>query len=171
MKMNQKQFTEMLINKKKPYLRGQGPLNGMMFVGTNPSVRSKLENLWSDPYGKYFGNFLIEAGINPYGIYITNLYKHPTSDNRPLVINEIREGWNELLIEIGFVNPNIIICLGKQVQNQFNVKVNKLKNWRTYRVYGLHHPSYINRNQSLKVEYINQLIKIKQLYDNRKKII
>ena len=168
MKMNQEQFIKMLADKKKPYLRGQGPLNGVMFVGTNPSIKSKLGDLWTDPYGQYFGSFLREAGIDPYKIYATNLYKHPTSFNRPLSPEEIQEGWIELLIEIGFVNPNIIVALGKQVQEQFNIRTNELRNWKTYRVYGLYHPSYINRNQNLKVDYINQLIRIKQLYDNRK---
>ena len=120
---------------------------------------------------KYTGADFCGGEINHEKIYVSNLYKHPTLDNRPLNDVEVKEGWKELNFEIEFIKPIIIVALGSQTKKQFGVKEGELKDWKEYKVFGLQHPSYINRNQTLKVEYINKLKKVKQIYGTNKKTI
>ena len=150
---------------KFPRLDGTGTYEGIMFIGINPSQRSKLENLWEDPFGIYFSSYLKEAEIDPEKIYFTNLYKYPTEENRILTNGEKEEGWNELVEEIKMVNPNIIVCLGNIV---WDFLENKKKDiYFPVTLYKISHPSFIKRFPEKKVEYIKQLKKIKQINEQK----
>ena len=157
-------YTKFMINlnPKSKRLEPQGKREGIMFIGTNPSERSQLKDLWKDPYGIYFGEFLREAGIDPLEVWVTNLYKYPTENNRPLTLEEISDGKLELLYEIQYVNPKIIILLGKQAMEVFNAKLYEFTEYKKYKTLGMLHPSYVNRMQGqIKEEFIKQLKKIK----------
>lgn len=148
---------------KYPRLNGQGEFGGMFFIGTNPSIRSKLNNLWEDPYGIYFGDFLKEAGINKNEIYITNLYKYPTENNRPLEKEEIKRGREELALEIIMVNPTVIVPMGKQAEDEFKNFKDKM-----FEIYPIYHPSYVNRFPENKGRFIEDLKKIKKINDKKR---
>ena len=152
------------LNAKEKRLEGIGPLEGMMFIGLNPSVSSKLDNLWDDPYGKYFSEMLREAGINPEEIYITNLYKHSTPDNRALNDVEIQIGLKELREEIIMVDPVIIVALGTQVTDSiFPITATK-----RYTIVPIYHPSYIKRFPDERSKYIESLRRIKKYYESHR---
>lgn len=143
----------------KGRLEPQGAFKGIMFIGQNPSVRSKLKNVWNDPYGKYFGEFLDQAGINKAEVWMTNLYKKPTEDNRSLTEKEISEGMEELLLEIRMVDPTVIVTLGTQVSEAVNKAVNAVNIW---------HPSFVNRFPGNKGRYVEELRSIKEKYDQKR---
>lgn len=154
---------------KKDRLEATGPTDGIMFVGTNPSTKSGLISVWEDPFGKYFSNFLASSGINYKEIYFTNLFKTPTPDNRPLNQEEIQQGWKELQLEITYVDPTIIIPMGKQCRELFSIKEYEKKKWNLlYDTYGLPHPSFVTRFPEKKVEFIHHLKLIKKSHDTKR---
>ena len=139
-------------------LNPNGGLNSIMFIGINPSDKSKLKRVWDDPFGKFFGKLLVESGIKPKKIWITHLYKKPTGGNRLLNDEEVKEGITELLEEISFVDPNIIVFLGKFVED-------KLKDIIKGReIITIPHPSYLAKNNSVESrnKYLLSLKKLKK---------
>lgn len=142
-------------------LRGRlnptGDVNGIMIVGVNPSTRSSLKNLWDDPFGKYFGKMLDEAGLDRSKIWMSNIYKKPTEENRPLNEKEIKEGITELKYEVGFVSPTVLVTLGKQPATIVKKYFPEIP-----QVY-LQHPAYIIRRNSpdTRSRYISELTKLK----------
>lgn len=141
---------------KKDRLSPSGQQKSIMLVGINPSIRSSLEDVWTDPYGKYLKGYLKEAGLNPKKIWITNLYKKTTPENRPLNEKEINEGIEELALEIRYVRPSIVVLFGKQVHSFVSID--------GYKRMMLPHPSFINRyaTPEQKAEFINQLKSLKK---------
>ena len=103
-------------------LNPSGKERGIMFIGINPGIASNLKNVWEDPFGKFFKSLLDEAGIDKKKdeIWMTNLYKKRSPGNRPLTDHEIVEGKKELMYEIGFVRPIIIVPMGSQVIEVFD---------------------------------------------------
>lgn len=155
------EYHKMTFERKKDWrnrLSPQGEFGTIMFIGINPSQKSRLKNIWDDPYGKYFGKMLREAGIDPDRVWMTNIYKKKTKDNRPLNEKEIREGVAELKYEIPYVGAKIVIALGRQpraiMENFF-----KDCNWA-----GMYHPAYIIRNNSpdQRSKYLLELKKLKK---------
>lgn len=145
---------------KKPRLEGQGKSNSIMFIGINPSVRSGFGNIWEDPFGKYFSSFLSEAGISPREVYMTNVYKYPTEDNRAPFPNEIRRGWPELEAEIAFNDPTVIVTLGKLPE--------AILKTGGYDIIPLLHPAYVKRAPTTKVEFIKKLKQIKKIHEQKR---
>lgn len=158
-------YYKMISNiKDKERLEGQGNSNSIMFIGLNPGEASNLKNVWDDPYGRYFGTMLKTAGISTSSVWVTNLYKKKTEGNRPLTGEEIKAGWRELYKEIQFVDPTIIVALGKQVREVFKIEAFCWGQWKKYKIVGLPHPSFINRraNEEVKSRFMSYLATLKQ---------
>lgn len=154
-----KDYFKFLDKKRSPdRLNPCGELNGIMFIGVNPSERSMLVNVWDDPFGKYFGKMLEEAGIDKTKVWMTNLYKKQTIANRPLNKEEIKEAIEELIVEINYVNPKIIVALGAQPREVIGEHFSHL-NW-----IGMWHPAYVIRNNSpdIRSKYLLELTKLKK---------
>lgn len=139
-------------------LNPEGGLDSIMFIGINPSHRSKLTRVWDDPFGKFFKKLLIEAKIHPKKVWMTNLYKKITEDNRKLNDEEVEKGIEELIHEIGFVNPTVIVLLGEFVSEKVNNKIihpNIIK---------INHPTYLVRKNTKeeRLRYISQLKELKK---------
>lgn len=138
-----------------------GRTRGIMFIGINPSHKSTLTNVWKDNFGINFAEMLKEAEIDPYEVWMTNLYKKATENNRPLNEEEIEEGLKEIDLEIGYVWPKVIVCLGKQVYESILTIAPEGK-WKGIPVVALHHPSYIMRKPDERPKYLlnlNNLLK------------
>lgn len=152
-----------ILYKEPGRLNPSGKMGGIMLVGTNPSIHSKLTNIWEDNYGIFLKACLKEAGINHEEIWITNLYKRPTEKNRLLDDEEIDKGLQELLCEISVVNPKVIGMLGKQVQIAMDPDNNGYIQLEEMNLVGLPHPSWIKlyATPEQKVDFINQLKRLK----------
>ena len=151
-------FIDKLIPKeKKERLSPTGGIDGIMFIGVNPSAKSMLVNVWDDTFGQYFGKMLEEAGINKNKVWMTNIYKKQTEENRPLNNKEVAEAIVELDIEIKYVNPKVIVTLGKQPGQIIG------ENFSEYKQIHLPHPAYIMRKNSpeLRSKYLLELTKLK----------
>lgn len=134
--------------KKEQRLEPHGECGNIMFIGTNPSIRSSLKDMWNDPYGRYFGKQLEDAGIDRTQHWFTNLFKYPTWNNRPLRKDEMESGMVELAIEIEAVKPKKIIAFGKQVGSVFGLTkpyTRGIDPISKKEVVYLPHPSFINR--------------------------
>jgi len=146
------------FNIKSPYisLAGQGnPDARLMFVAQSPcelcAVRQKVFYKGS---GEIFDMCLREINEKRSSVFITNVCKCHTPNNRPNNKAEIDNCRHFLEKEIEIINPKIIIALGKQAKDWFGITDwNKFEDWQGRVVYALAHPAFIMRNPGMKGEY------------------
>lgn len=100
---------------------GKGPTPAdIMLVGQNPGFN---EGEWGEPFvgqaGQYLNSLLFHCGVSRDSIYITNMVKCLTPNNRELKPDEIRACAHWLDMELGVVNPRIIVAMGKPAIDHF----------------------------------------------------
>jgi DNA polymerase len=98
---------------------GEGPLLArVMFVGQNPGVD---EDEQGRPFvgraGKYLTKTLAEFGIKREGVYITNIVKHVSPQNRKPYPDEVDACLPYLIEQIGIIKPRIIVLLGASAKD------------------------------------------------------
>ncbi|MGD6806211.1 MAG: uracil-DNA glycosylase [Candidatus Bathyarchaeia archaeon] len=103
---------------------GEGPLNAkVMFVGQNPGAE---EDETGRPFvgraGKYLTKTLAECGIKREDIYITNIVKHTSPQNRKPYPDEVEACLPYLIEQIGIIKPKIIVLLGASAKDTPRVK-------------------------------------------------
>jgi uracil-DNA glycosylase len=93
---------------------GEGPSNAkVMFVGQNPGTdEDELGRPFVGRAGKYLTKTLLEYGIKREEIFITNIVKHVSPQNRKPFDDEVRACLPFLVAQIKFVKPEIIVLLG-----------------------------------------------------------
>lgn len=145
-------------------LKPEGVKDGLMFIGINPSIYSGLKSVWEDPYGQYFSYYLRLAKIDPLKIWVTNLYKKSTPDNRPLNKKELKEA-RTIWEEIKEVNPKLIVALGTQVMDFFQISdKDSIQKIGKYRFIGIYHPSYVHRQENYgNFKILHRYVKILEL--------
>jgi uracil-DNA glycosylase len=93
---------------------GEGPLNAkVMVVGQNPG---KDEDEAGRPFigraGKHLTKTLAEYGIKRETLYITNIVKHTSPENRKPFPDEVATCLPYLITQIRIIQPKIIVLLG-----------------------------------------------------------
>ncbi len=93
---------------------GEGPTNArIMLVGQNPGAE---EDESGRPFvgrsGKYLTKTLAENGINRSEIFVTNIVKHVTPENRKPFADETSACLPYLITQIRTIKPKIIILVG-----------------------------------------------------------
>lgn len=93
---------------------GEGPANArVMFVGQNPGAE---EDETGRPFvgraGKYLTKTLAEFGIKREDVYITNIVKHTSPENRKPFTDEVAACLPYLITQIEIIKPKIIVLLG-----------------------------------------------------------
>ena len=93
---------------------GEGPLNAkVMFVGQNPGAE---EDETGRPFvgraGKYLTKTLAEFGIDREEVFITNIVKHTSPENRKPFPDEVAACVPYLITQISIIKPKIIVLLG-----------------------------------------------------------
>jgi uracil-DNA glycosylase len=93
---------------------GEGPLNAkVMFVGQNPGAdEDELGKPFVGRAGKYLTKTLVEFGIKRETVYITNIVKHVSPQNRKPYGDEVRACLPYLIAQIRIIKPQIIVLLG-----------------------------------------------------------
>jgi uracil-DNA glycosylase len=93
---------------------GEGPLNAkVMFVGQNPGAdEDELGRPFVGRAGKYLTKTLVEFGIKRETVYITNIVKHVSPQNRKPYDDEVRACLPYLIAQIRIIKPQIIVLLG-----------------------------------------------------------
>ncbi len=93
---------------------GEGPLTAkVMIIGQNPGAE---EDETGRPFvgraGKYLTKTLTEFGIKRESVYITNIVKHVSPQNRKPYPDEVDACLTYLIAQIEIVKPKIIVLLG-----------------------------------------------------------
>jgi uracil-DNA glycosylase family 4 len=93
---------------------GEGPFDAkVMFVGQNPGAdEDELGRPFVGRSGKYLTKTLAEYGIKREDVFITNIVKHISPENRKPFDDEIRACLPYLIAQINFIKPKIIVLLG-----------------------------------------------------------
>jgi len=103
---------------------GEGPRNArVMFVGQNPGAE---EDETGRPFvgraGKYLTKNLAEFGIKREDVYITNIVKHTSPENRKPFPDEVAACLPYLITQIKIIKPQIIVLLGARKNKQERFK-------------------------------------------------
>ena len=93
---------------------GEGPITAkVMLVGQNPGAE---EDETGRPFvgraGKFLNKVLAENGIKHEEIFITNIVKHVTPQNRKPFADEVEACVPYLTTQISIIKPKIIVLLG-----------------------------------------------------------
>lgn len=93
---------------------GEGPLNAkVMLVGQNPGAEEdKTGRPFVGRAGKFLNQILAENGINREEVFITNIVKHVSPENRKPFPDEVAACVPYLMTQIDVIKPKIIVLLG-----------------------------------------------------------
>ena len=94
---------------------GEGPANAkVMLVGQNPGAE---EDKTGKPFigrsGKFLNKVLAENGIRREDVFITNIVKHLSPENRKPMPDEIEACTPYLEEQIKTIKPKIVVLMGK----------------------------------------------------------
>ena len=98
---------------------GEGPLNAkVMLVGQNPGAD---EDETGRPFvgraGKFLTKALAENGIKREDVFITNIVKHVSPQNRKPFADEVAACLPYLNMQISVIKPKIIVLLGASAKD------------------------------------------------------
>jgi DNA polymerase len=98
---------------------GEGPADAkVMFIGQNPGAE---EDQTGRPFvgraGKFLTKTLAEFGINRKEVYITNIVKHTSPENRKPSPDEVTHCLPYLIQQINLIKPKIIVLLGASAKD------------------------------------------------------
>lgn len=93
---------------------GEGPINAkVMFVGQNPGAEEdKIGRPFIGRAGKFLTKTLAEFGIKREDVFITNIVKHTSPQNRKPYPDEVASCLPYLIEQIKIIKPEIIVLLG-----------------------------------------------------------
>ena len=118
----------------------------VMLVGQNPgSEEDKTGKPFVGRAGKFLNKVLAKNGISREEIFVTNLVKHVTPENRKPLPDEIAACAPYLSIQIGEIKPKIVVLMGAVA-------------WQTPRVEGVeyaetYHPSAAMRFTKMRKKF------------------
>jgi DNA polymerase len=93
---------------------GEGPLDAkVMIVGQNPGAdEDKTGRPFVGRAGKYLTKTLAEFGVKREDVFITNIVKHFSPENRKPFSDEVAACLPYLIAQIRIIKPRIIVLLG-----------------------------------------------------------
>lgn len=93
---------------------GEGPLDAkVMIVGQNPGAdEDKTGRPFVGRAGKYLTKTLTEFGVKREDVFITNIVKHFSPENRKPFPDEVAACLPYLITQIRVIKPRIIVLLG-----------------------------------------------------------
>jgi uracil-DNA glycosylase family 4 len=91
-----------------------------MLIGQNPGFSEDQQGLpFVGPAGQYLDSLLFHCSVPRESVYITNLAKCLTLNNRALHLSEITACAHWLDLELGVVQPRIIVAMGAAAISYF----------------------------------------------------
>ena len=98
----------------KQAVPGEGPQNAkLMLIGQNPGIE---EDKTGKPFvgraGKFLNKVLAQNGLNRDEIFITNIVKHVTPQNRKPLPDEVEACAPYLTQQINLVKPKVVVLMG-----------------------------------------------------------
>ncbi len=135
---------------------GEGPVNAeVMLVGQNPGAE---EDKTGKPFfgraGKFLNNVLAKNGIAREELFVTNIVKHLTPENRKPLPEEITACAPYLTAQIELIKPKIVVLMGKVA-------------WQTPRTEGVEyleiiHPSAAMRFTKMRKKFEEDIAALKK---------
>lgn len=156
-------------------MRGQGSLRDadIILIGEAPGVE---EDTQGTPFvgksGQLLRYALDRTGLSEYNIYITNTVKCRPLNNKTPSTQEIKACLPYLQTELSRANPFAIVTVGAIPLKAIfrKIGITTLHGNVSYKDgilhYPIYHPAYILRNPGLQDEFMNDLIKLKQILDD-----
>jgi len=97
---------------------GEGPLDAkVMIIGQNPGAdEDKTGRPFVGRAGKYLTKTLAEYGIKRENVFITNIVKHISPENRKPYPDEVSACLPYLNNQISIIKPKIIVLLGESAK-------------------------------------------------------
>ncbi len=94
---------------------GEGPENAnVMLVGQNPgSEEDKVGRPFVGRAGKFLNKMLAANGINREEVFVTNVVKHVTPQNRVPLPDEVAACAPYLVEQIDLIKPKIVVLMGR----------------------------------------------------------
>jgi uracil-DNA glycosylase len=133
---------------------GEGPVNAqVMFVGQNPGAEEdKIGRPFIGRAGKFLTKTLTEFGIKREDVFITNIVKHTSPQNRKPYPDEVEACVPYLIEQIKIIKPKIIVLLGASAKE-------------TPRVVGIEyfeivHPSAAMRFTKMRNKFRSQIVEL-----------
>lgn len=98
----------------KNAVAGEGPLNAkLVLVGQNPgSEEDKTGKPFVGRAGKFLNKVLAENGINREEVFVTNIVKHVTPQNRKPFLDEIEACAPYMIAQINLIKPKVVVLMG-----------------------------------------------------------
>lgn len=138
---------------------GKGNPNAkLLIIGEAPGAKEDLAGLpFVGRSGKLLDTILIESGIKPEDVYITNTVKCRPPENRKPLASEIKKSKSLLLKQIDIIKPTIICTLGSSALESlinYPIKMTQYRgktiSWHNYTLLATYHPAFILRKPSMK---------------------
>ena len=98
---------------------GEGPLDaGVMLVGQNPGAdEEETGRPFVGRAGKFLTKALADNGIKREDVFITNIVKHVSPQNRKPYPDEVAACLPYLNMQISIIKPKIIVLLGASAKD------------------------------------------------------
>ena len=156
----------------RPVFGNGNPDSKIVFIGEAPG---KKEDETGTPFvgaaGKFLAEMLASIGMKREDIYITNIVKYRPPDNRDPEPQEKKDCADWLKAELEFINPKLIVFLGRHSMNHFfpDLKVSEahgkfmhaeLPNFPIHNFLPLYHPAAALYNGGLRTELLKDFAKI-----------
>lgn len=144
----------------------------ILFIGEAPGYNEDQQGLpFVGKSGKYLEELLATINLTRDDVFIANVVKCRPPDNRDPSEEEIATCNPYLRAQIEVLDPLLIVTLGRYSMNMFfpNEKVSQIHSQAKYGTrrayYPLYHPAYALRNQSVKVEMVEDFARIPRLLE------
>ncbi|NTW61924.1 hypothetical protein HGB25_00715 [Candidatus Saccharibacteria bacterium] len=158
---------------------GDGPGKGLLVVGESPAGNGWRASgrAFYTPDGKLVPtgkNFLvnlkqIDESIGLDNISFTEIAKCYVANNRKILHSCASKTWNHFVSQIEYINPKLIVLLGKKTTDIFNdladcdLSVGSMAaikiNGRDYHILPIYHPSPLNPKRVQNANYIESNLK------------
>ena len=147
----------------------------MVFIGEAPG---KKEDQTGTPFvgaaGKFLNEMLSKAKLKREDVYITNIVKYRPPNNRDPLPDEIEHCQDWLHAELNYIQPKVIITLGRHSLNHFipNVKISEVHGQAfrkhipglgEYTFFALYHPAAALYNGGMRETLIQDFLKVPKL--------
>jgi uracil-DNA glycosylase family 4 len=127
-----------------------------MLIGQNPGEEEdKVGKPFVGRAGKFLNEVLTENGINRQELFVTNIVKHKTPNNRKPLADEIEACVSYLVTQMREIQPKLVLLMGEVA-------------WRTPRKEGItyfetYHPAAAMRFPRAREKFKRDFAKIKTL--------
>jgi len=149
----------------------------IIFIGEAPG---KKEDELGEPFvgaaGKFLNEMLSEIKMSREDVYITNIVKYRPPNNRDPLPQEVVDCWTWLLEQINFIEPKLIVFLGRHALNRFfpgeqiskvhgKLLKKKFKNMNTENFFALYHPAAALYNGSMRETLLDDFKKLPKIIE------